>query len=347
MLSVFGTPSPLLYGVRRIVERLAHFSEKRTAVLAADNLNILREKWGELDRSEIKRVFFFSECPSRDLVQLMANVGTPALLVIENFASIVRFAMTQHHMDFRFAARFATHVLCAASPVGELPSVLRVSEADEHRELSLFVERVARFSETAITRENFGALIAELSGAEGGRSTMTLGDYLAAHFPSDRDLAAFRAALNVEDSRTLTTLETSYGRLAEGRELEDAIWPNACFLTEGEQAFTGAVECVGPARVLFFGPYLFLPRGQWRAQIELEIAECYSDNRLAAEVVLFPDEIVRAVKTELPVAGRFRLDLEFTTPDDLRPIEMRVHLATGAIEGRLRFGPLRLTRLLS
>jgi hypothetical protein len=93
------------------------------------------------------------------------------------------------------------------------------------------------------------------------------------------------------------------------------------------------IDLTGPARHIFHGPYFGLPTGVWIAEVILDVAECFSDNRI--ELDIFADEVIGAIQAKLPVSGVHSCQLRFEITDSTKPVEVRLRLLTGAIEGRL------------
>ena len=101
----------------------------------------------------------------------------------------------------------------------------------------------------------------------------------------------------------------------------------------------------GPARHIYFGPYFALPAGAWSADIALEVQDCYSDNQIAVDV--FADRILSIVRTQLPPSGVYGCQIPFEIKDPSKPVEIRMQLLTGAIEGVIQLHRIAIRRLNS
>jgi hypothetical protein len=75
----------------------------------------------------------------------------------------------------------------------------------------------------------------------------------------------------------------------------------------------GPIDLTGPARFIYYGPYYALPSGAWRAEISLEVQDCFSDNQIAFDVS--SGEVLAVVKTKLPPQGVFGCDISFQIHD--------------------------------
>jgi hypothetical protein len=104
----------------------------------------------------------------------------------------------------------------------------------------------------------------------------------------------------------------------------------------------GPIDLTGPARYIYYGPYFALPAGVWSAKISFEVQDCLSDNQVALDVVA--DQILAIVRTKLPAQGVYRCQIDFEIQDPSKPVEIRVQLLTGAIEGVIQLRRIELHR---
>jgi hypothetical protein len=168
-----------------------------------------------------------------------------------------------------------------------------------------------------------------------------------------RTLLGLGAARAILDSRSpleaelLDLLAPQYQPIVLGRKLEKLEWPPFALLRPDfpDRLTVGPIELTGPARFIYYGPYFALPRGRWRADLVLEVSDCFSDNQIAIDVV--SGSVLAAVKARLPVQGVYGCELAFDILAPSNPIEIRMQLLTGAIEGMLMLRSIRLNRLES
>jgi hypothetical protein len=171
-----------------------------------------------------------------------------------------------------------------------------------------------------------------------------LRDYVGANFPHFEQEESGNP-LSAAESKSLEMLSEAYGRLISGAALATLSWPVPMFLKwDVEGAFLdGPIDLVGPARFIICGPYLHLPEGAWRMSVQIDVEDCFSDNRIGADI--FSERILTAITAKLPASGRHAFDLDFTVVNPLAPVEIRMQLLTGAIEGRLSLVNAVLSRL--
>jgi hypothetical protein len=113
------------------------------------------------------------------------------------------------------------------------------------------------------------------------------------------------------------------------------VWPLACFYAGdhlNEQA-SSFIEVVGPARILYYGPYFYLPQGRWRADVQLIASGNMHDKKLAVDV--YAGVALARHEFKPPQGGLLQASLLFVVERAEERIEVRVELMAGAIEGYL------------
>jgi hypothetical protein len=119
--------------------------------------------------------------------------------------------------------------------------------------------------------------------------------------------------------------------VAEASRLSHAF---VAFVAPNADAGETTVDLIGSAGYIFWGPYLHLPFGTWRASIQFEVAEIFSGNEIEADILL-PDsqtEIARRMtelSVRLPGAGQRRARVRLEQPCARRePRPIRQHRIT-------------------
>jgi hypothetical protein len=143
-----------------------------------------------------------------------------------------------------------------------------------------------------------------------------------------------RNQLSLQDQGLIKSVADAYRPIFEKRDLAMIEWPREMFFTASEgNSRPGDIALIGRARHIVWGPYLHLPPGGWRVTIQFEVIENISGNEIEADVCV--GMLVAAVgRTVLPAHGYFEFFLDFMVADPNLPIEIRVLLLKGAIEGR-------------
>ncbi|MCI4677320.1 hypothetical protein K9U39_00075 [Rhodoblastus acidophilus] len=337
----FGSPSSLSYATANILRSMGDELFGEHVFIQAMFLEELREKWFSAENQQKKCVILFSDCPHKKISELVSNVRSPIALVVEDFAHIVSYVMRSRGMEFAPAARFATQVVCALAALTSTPRVLRISPSDLSRNLGAFVESLCQFYGAAFSDAQIASIMTAL--APEGSDIDTLKDYVERHFPHGSDLAE-PLRLSPSQRAALKVLSDRYAPLTAGRTVSQFVWPTSLFLKWDEPGafLEGPIELLGPARFIVCGPYLHLPEGKWRMTVEIETEHCHSDNRLGADI--FSEAILTAITAKLPPAGLFAFHLDFEVTNPLAPVEIRIQVLTGCIEGRLALKHVQIDR---
>jgi len=104
--------------------------------------------------------------------------------------------------------------------------------------------------------------------------------------------------------------------------------------TSRDFKLSGPIDLMGPARLLIWGPYLYLPKSNWTVTMEFEVTESLSWNSVTADILL--GGIIASIgEFDLPVRGIFSWQMNFQVVDISKSIEVRLLLSRSAIEGRL------------
>ena len=200
-------------------------------------------------------------------------------------------------------------------------------------------------------KEGAEAEVLALVGFAGRRGT-SLGAYIDGKVPAvDQVAQDARASLESRsplESELIDFLAPQYDAIVHGRPLESLEWPVYALLRPEfpDRLTIAPIDLTGPARFIYFGPYFALPAGAWRADISLEVRDCYSDNRIAVDVCAAA-ELLAVVHAKLPARGVYGCQIEFEIEDSSKPVEIRMQLLSGAIEGVIRLHAIALHRLSS
>jgi|GEM_PF-5871867 len=121
------------------------------------------------------------------------------------------------------------------------------------------------------------------------------------------------------------------------------VWPLAC-LFSGDRPNEMApewVELAGPSRVLVFGPYFHLPPGTWRLRTRLRFSAACAGTWFAAE--LHGSTRYGRCRFVAGPEGLFAADFTAVVPSPDEPLELRLVLERGAIDGEISLLDVTLT----
>ncbi len=343
LMTCVGLPSGFSYACQRIIGEIARSAFGSYASLYAVFVEDLKKKWADLDRDATQPVFFFSDFVTPDLARILLQVRAPIVVTGDSFVHLVCYIMRARRSDFEAAIRFGSQAACLMEQCSGATNIMRITARQAEQPLDFVVEALLRFYGLALSDTSFDQLISHLSeGIVAARPTLR--DFIDLHFPDSRAIEEVAASLSQRERQMLSALAQAYDDLALGKPPHRVSWPVDLFkLQEPPHAPPReAIELVGPARLLIFGPYMHLPAGRWYVEATLQTEQCLSDNHLLVDV--YAQQVLAHARTILPASGQFAFDLHFTITDPFLPIEVRFHLANGAIEGRFKFISLHCLR---
>ncbi|TBW39535.1 hypothetical protein EYW49_06610 [Siculibacillus lacustris] len=301
----------------------------------------LREAWSQRTRPHL---FFFSDCPERQIVDVFVQARAPALVFLEDPEDVVGFIMREREMDWRWAVRLANQCLTTIADFVAEESTLLM-----HREVAssfadFFGVAAAQFGIT-LEATHLAEIMRRVDpGGELGPSDEVEAGFLAL-WPHARPRGQALEGLSAADERAIAPLLRTLREMSEGRLPTRVHWPLEMFIPGGrpDDSVDGPIDLLGPARCLVYGPYLSLPQGLWELEVELEVAENLSGNRL--EVDIFHGTVLVANNFALPAAGRFSVRASFDVFEPREPVQLRISTWEGAIEGILELRGTHLVRI--
>jgi hypothetical protein len=279
-----------------------------------------------------KPVLITTDGPDIGLSLLLTTSHIPIIGFFDDPRDAVIESMTFDGFTVDDAIRICTKRFCCLAAFAGSDDVHIFDPPNRRGSLLELVESIC-VAVTAETNASLAARVVERLGAEYGVST---DDTVAQSVRRLRAGDGPRRHFTAAEESLIEWFAHNYGPVQFG--LDQTIeWPRRLFSVglNGETGET-TVDLIGSARYIFWGPYLHLPFGTWRASIQFEVAENFSGNEIEADIWL-PDsqtEIARRM-TKLPVQGHFQFTLDFLNAEPQQRLEIRIRLLKGAIEGQM------------
>jgi hypothetical protein len=275
------------------------------------------------------------------LSYLLVTSSFPVLAFFDDCSDALANAVLFDKLPLLDAIRFCSQYFsCLAGCAGS--EHVRMFGADwRHASVLELVASVV----AAIGLEADAGLIAEAArrvAAEAGLSANAAVDEVMRRRLNGDSLSEMAARhFNAQERALVDWFDANYGPFLSGRESDVLDWPLDLFSVEKKGASDAkSVELIGSARHIVWGPYLHLPVGGWRARVQFETIGNLSGNEIEGDICTENRQVVR-VNARLPVHGYYEFALDFAIVNPNSPIELRVRLLKGAIEGR--FGLRRVT----
>lgn len=317
-----GLPSSLTY----FAAHLGHdMLSRRHGGCALVSLNDLGTATVERIAEAEGPLLSLAEVPDIDVVRFAQAGSFPIVIIEQSFAE-------------------ACHEYIAARSFAPAETVRTLARAQVGIDALAAIPRATPLG--AAARESAVSLADHIAAALGIgdeiRRTVIAERALERPLPAVLDeLFAHRAVVTkTEETEFFNELDRFYGRHADTLiRLEVPPWA----LIEARAPHlpaSGAIDLIGPARCLTFGPYLNLPQGRWRACFTFIASDNASGNTLGFDIAC--DQEIKVDRWfDFREAGKFAFTCEFETRDPFSPLEFRTFLRRGSIGGE--FQPVSLT----
>jgi hypothetical protein len=306
------------------------------------NLAELRAHWSE---QKGKPVLITSDRPDTALSYLLTTSGFPMLAFFDDPFEAIAYPVIFNNLPLPEAIRFCSqNFSCLGSCAGS--EHVQIFDGGHYKaSLAETVEAIC----TAIGAEPSALLttsvVERLISEEGIAADATVEDVVRRRMNGETLPNLANSRFDAADRALIDWFAADYGPILMSRKA-DVRWPREFFFV-GANGETGekVVDLIGRARHIVWGPYLNLPIGAWRAHVQFEVGGNLSGNEIEGDVWMpaVQKQIAKCI-AKLPVQGYFQFTLEFVNTDPNAPLEIRIRLRQGAIEGHFALRRVTLER---
>ncbi len=339
---IVGTPSPILYAVTNILRAIIQIVLGQHQIVVANSLPSLAEQVRASQDGMVQPLVVVSDYPNPSFLDSILTAETPLVICADDFTTIAHYSIITREMSGVTAARFAMMGLVNIERALVSPPrhSLVINYSSKIPEL---VKELARLYSLSLSEESISDIISYLGKNAAGSTS--LDTYTQSSFPNlshVRQMVDDRSPL---ENELIDFAAGQYNRIVDGQPLRHLEWPTYALLRPEfpDRLTIGSIDLTGPARFIYYGPYFALSPGVWNAEIAIEVQDCLSDNRIAIDI--FSEEVLAQISTKLPARGAYGCEIRFGINDASKPIEVRVQLLTGAIEGLFMVRSIRLVRI--
>lgn len=331
LISTFGPPSGYTQFCLFMIRALAEEVLQDLDYIAVDEIDQMRAAWA---KRQHPHVLFFSYSPERAMVDVFLKLDRPLLILTEHVDDITTYIMRERGQTWPWAVRLTHQCLFAINDLmlGARALILRreyeLTFAEFFQAIATHfqIELEERHMFGIMARANFGADFALSDSMEKG---------LLARWEHARPMYEAPEGLSRTDAKVIEQINAPLKSLMSGRNVDHFFWPQEIFIPADtpNEILIGPIEMLGPARCLSYGPYLHLPMGRWDIAVELAVEANLSGNRI--EIQFVHGSTVVSDAFDLPKAGSFLVRAHLDIDEPRAPLEIRIFMREGAIEGRL------------
>ncbi|MEZ5817627.1 MAG: hypothetical protein R3D44_11125 [Hyphomicrobiaceae bacterium] len=325
LLSVFGTPSFSTLRVVGAVRALANVALGGHRFVGAATAEELRKAWSDEGNQS---TVLFGDIPDAEICRLMRQSGAPILVVLDPPADIVAAAMQRFGTDLRESVRASAKSLSAIHDLAFCPTSFCIGPSSSGAAAEDLAATISRAFGIALEPQKWRRVVELIQKADATPPKLSPKAQPTTDVGSAPEIPALGG----------------FDEVMAGRPASAFVWPTVTFMTAeplGEPLY-GPVTMTGGRRCLIYGPYLHLPAGQWTAELEIEVWENTSGNVLKIDV--HTDRVIWEAGAPLPEAGRFKCRVPVNVDEPRLPIQIRLFVDEGALEGRLALHHVTIAR---
>jgi hypothetical protein len=343
LISVVGTPSPTLYATMNVVRALVQVILGDHLVVVANSVEALRKEFPSAAARKGRPLILLSDYAAPEMLAILYQSNAPLAVCADDFITIAHCSVVSRGFGGLDAARFAMMGLVNVERAMVSPPPLALIVNDPNSTLATLISDLAALYRLPMDDGSFNKILTFIGCA--GQRNIKLGQYAAKAVTVANNARETLERRSPLENELIDFLAPQYDGIARGRRLKKLEWPVYALLRPEfpDRLTIGPIDLTGPARFIYHGPYFALPAGTWSADVSIEVSECYADDPIEIDVTAH--QTLAVVRAKLPRAGIYGCQILFRVEDPSQPIELRLRLLTGAIEGVIRMHRITLHRI--
>lgn len=343
LIALFGPPGPTTRWGVHLVRTLIDQSLGQYDFLAADTVEQLRALWQE--RKAAHAVLVSEGCEAA-LAETFIRSNSPIVVFADDPADVIAFVAVDRNLAPASAIRATSKSMAALHDLFLRTDTLIVQRPQRPTSLRKAIEQIAEFLHIPASATAIEAVMAQIAPNRRPDGDCDMREAIDMRASAQAQIAEWRKSLSAPDQALIESIAEPLRNQIKGEPVWTLTWPRSLFAcSDVENPPDAEVSLLGPARTIFFGPYLHLPRGDWTASFIFSVKDAEAFNELSVDIFSNMQDILAKAPIELAGEGYFRADLPFTVSEPGFPLEARVMLARGAIEGRLGLEKIDITRV--
>lgn len=340
LILIFGPPSGFVQWCLWLIRIMTDVVLDDVDYATAADTDQLRAFWATRSKHN---VVFFADCPNRRLFEVFAQIDVPVLILWEDPADVTAFVMRERGLSVLWALRLTMQCSMTFADFVRLPDSLLLKRG-EQTDIEGFLREVAGHFRILLEPEHLTEIERRIAASHGLDLSVRVEDAYLATWPNALPRGAGYEGVPSDLVSVADNLHRWIDAHLHGEPLDEMIVERELFIHGGDPDgyLMGPVEMVGPARCIVFGPYLYLPVGDWVAELRFTVGDNLSKNLL--EVDVFQSDVLVSESFRLPAEGHFSAAAHFDIQDPREALQLRLIIREGAIEGSLDLKEVMLRR---
>jgi len=322
---VLTPPSALAAAVLHAVHELARRSLGSVDMLKLSTIEALRS---EMQARTNRHLLLYSDCPAPAAVDLITQASPPVLVFADDPVRVAQSLQSRLGSDPIASIRTTALSFATLHDLVLRSTRTRVLAPHDWPSLADFLAQAAKFLALPTNAEDIAKVVSQFGALEEWQ--IAIADPQLKILPGGGIVSPFRSIFDMQ-------------------EADNFFWPAALFFGTDPlgSPLQKQIDLTGPARPLLYGPYMHLPPGPWEMRIRFTVAENKSGNALLFEWLEGGDIKQSARVSALPESGQFQFSLQIRVVDPREPLQLRMSILEGAIEGIFEFEGAELWRRAS
>lgn len=342
LIAAFGLPGVMTAWGFAAVRTIAREVLGEHRVVETDRLEDFAQAMNEPGAAHL---VLLSQYPETPLIEAAIAAAARPILFLEAMSDSAAYAMATTGQSPLAVVRALSASAACLAPLRELSSVLALHRQDlGTRCIDTLAAYLCRHLGLSVSQPALLTISRHIGRAHNDNED-TAPDLEAAAEHAIKGYVPPGAALFGELKDLAGAVLAPLDSLFNFQSMPPIVWPGATFLRgdSPNQQLAHEMDLAGGARCLVYGPYLHVPAGRWAARATLAFGAETREQTFALEVVA--GDVIGRIRVSPQAPGRYAATVPFTTSAPLMPVELRVLMENGAIEGSLALEEVRLSPL--
>lgn len=287
-------------------------------------------------------VLLYSAAPEQGLLELLKRSDLPFAVVTADPIDVVRDLMAEQGGGVCDAIRSASLHFSTLDEIALDRKAVVIQRSMFENDLDEIVRKLMCAVEPTPDHNQIVNVLSGLFPVSKAEFKWSVTNLLDVHYSPPSGPASF-ASLPPDDVRLVNEALGDFIYLGL-RRFEQAKWGPKLFLSfDGERhALPRTLSMVGPARIVVFGPYIYLPVGEWHGALRFGFWNNFG--QVAFRLDVFSDQIEFETDAILPALGAGEFCFVFRAGWPLKMIQVRMSQLRGGIDGDLEVKDVWLKR---
>jgi hypothetical protein len=290
----------------------------------------------------------YLDCPEAALVDRFVRSSAPTTLFADSPARVAAYLAISRKNPPIEAIRGASKAFATINGMFVRQNVYDLRMPAKSTSLRSCIQSVAEFYNVPFDEQMLDrAVSALMPGQSLGRGADADSRTSIHKFePTSPSISGWLQNLTEYEQAMVKAVGDDLSPSLDGRPSSSFLWPPQMFVDADalDQNMPHSIELTGRARLLVYGPYLYLPRGEWIASFFVEVAGCFSPNTFRIDVCQNFGEEIAVGRIDFAKDGIFRVDLLFEVTEAVHPLESRISLDRGSIDGVMKLLKVEVMR---